>query len=90
MSKCGCPSRAPYWDLDRNPGMCPDWEETQGPLALQVGAESTEPHQPGLFIYFFNLYYFLFIYFPFPLSPRTLFHLHSPPSLLDHHTAVCP
>ena len=32
----------------RNPGMCPDGESNQGPFGLQAGAQSTEPHQPGL------------------------------------------
>ena len=34
-------------DLAPNPGMCPDWELNQWPLASQSGAQSTEPHQPG-------------------------------------------
>ena len=44
----GCLSLPPYWDLARNPGMCPDWELNQGPFASQFGAQSTEPHQSGL------------------------------------------
>ena len=49
-SMCGCLSHAPYWgpDLDCNPGMCPDWELNQQPFGSQAGAQSTEPHQPGL------------------------------------------
>ena len=35
-------------DLAYNPGMCPDWELNQQPFGLQAGAQSTEPHQPGL------------------------------------------
>ena len=38
-------------DLVCNPGMCPDWESNQRPFGLQAGAQSTEPHQPGLKIY---------------------------------------
>ena len=34
-------------DLASNPGMCPDWESNQWPFGSQVGAQSTEPHQPG-------------------------------------------
>ena len=45
---CGCLLHAPYWGPGRNPGMCPDWESNQRPFGLQVGAQSTEPHQPGL------------------------------------------
>ena len=33
-----------------NPGMCPDWELSQGPFSSQAGTQSTEPHQPGLYI----------------------------------------
>ena len=47
---CGRLSCAPQWrpDLAHNPGMCPDEELNQRPLRLQAGAQSTEPHQPGL------------------------------------------
>ena len=38
----------PTGDLASNPGMCPDWESNQPPFGLQVGTQSTEPHQPGL------------------------------------------
>ena len=38
-------------DLARNPGMCPDWESNQRPFGSQAGAQSTEPHQAGLFFY---------------------------------------
>ena len=33
--------------------MCPDWESKQRPFGSQVGAQSTEPHQLGLFFVFF-------------------------------------
>ena len=35
-------------DLACNPGMCPDWGLNQQPFTSQSGAQSTEPHQPGL------------------------------------------
>ncbi|KAF6072927.1 hypothetical protein HJG60_010008 [Phyllostomus discolor] len=35
-------------DLARNPGICPDQETSQQPFCSQAGAQSTEPHQPGL------------------------------------------
>ena len=38
----------PTGDLARNPGMCPDWESTQQPLASLARTQSIEPHQPGL------------------------------------------
>ena len=38
----------PTGDLACNPGMCPDWELNRGPLGLQAGTPSTEPHQPQL------------------------------------------
>ena len=40
---------SPARDLDCNPGMCPDWESDWPPFGLQAGAQSTEPHQPGLY-----------------------------------------
>ena len=39
----------PIRDLDHNPGMCPDWELNWRPFGSQACAQSTEPHQPGLF-----------------------------------------
>ena len=48
----------PAGDLAYNLGVCPDWESNQQPLSLQDSAQSTEPHQPGLFLalllYIFN------------------------------------
>ena len=41
----------PTGDLARNPGMSPDWDSNQRPFGLQAGAQSTEPHQPGLYLY---------------------------------------
>ena len=38
----------PIGDLAHNPGMCPDWESNQQTFGLQTGAQSTEPHHPGL------------------------------------------
>ena len=43
---CGC--------LSRSPGMCPDWALNQPPFDSQAGAQSTEPHQPGLKHNFFK------------------------------------
>ena len=47
---CGCLSSSLYWDLDCNPGICPDWELNWQPFGLQAGTQSTEPHQPGLIL----------------------------------------
>ena len=38
----------PTGDLAHNTGVCPDWELNWRPFDLQVGAQSTEPDQPGL------------------------------------------
>ena len=38
-------------DLACNLRMCPDWESNWWPLGLQVGTQSTEPHQPGLYYF---------------------------------------
>ena len=45
-SMCGCFSRAPYWGLAHNPGMCPDWESNQQHFGSQADTQSTEPRQP--------------------------------------------
>ena len=42
----------PTGDLVHNPGMRPDWESNQRPFASRSGAQSTEPHQPGLTLIF--------------------------------------
>ena len=42
----------PTGDLACNLGLCPDWESNQESFDSQAGAQSTEPHQPGLFHYF--------------------------------------
>ena len=47
---CGCLSRAPTRDLACNPGMCPDWESNLQPFGSQAVTQSTELHQPGLFL----------------------------------------
>ena len=47
-SMCGCLLHTPTGDLANNPGMCPDWESNRQPFGSQAGAQSTEPHQPGL------------------------------------------
>ena len=52
----------PTGDLACNPGLCPDWESNWQPFALQSGAQSTEPHQPGQeFIHFTCCIWFLTI-----------------------------
>ena len=38
----------PTGNLAHNPGMSHDGELNQQPFSLQAGAQSTEPHQPGL------------------------------------------
>ena len=50
---CGGLSCAPTGDLVRNPGMCSDWESNQRPFGSQARAQSAEPHQPGLILYYF-------------------------------------
>ena len=44
-------------DLAHNPGMCHDRESNLRPFGLQAGAQSTEPHQPGLMLVFKTTYY---------------------------------
>ena len=39
---------APNQALTHNSGMCPDWESNWWHFGSQAGAQSTEPHQPGL------------------------------------------
>ena len=47
--QCVVASQAPpTGDLACNLGMRPDWESNQRPFGSQAGAQSTEPHQPGL------------------------------------------
>ena len=48
---------SPTGDLAHNPGMCPDWESNQWPFGSQAGAQSTEPHQPGLEKIFEKIFY---------------------------------
>ena len=49
---CGCLSLAPYWgpSLACNPGTGHDSHRQA--FGLQAGAQSSEPHQPGLSFYF--------------------------------------
>ena len=42
------PCVPPTGNLACNSGICPDWESNQQPFGLQAGAQSSEPHQPGL------------------------------------------
>ena len=47
--QCVVASHAPpTGDLASNPGMCPDCESNWRPFGSQAGAQSTEPHWPGL------------------------------------------
>ena len=60
-------SRAPpTGGLAHNPGMCPNWESNWRLFGSQAGTQSTEPHQPGLYIYIYlylyYIYYILYIY----------------------------
>ena len=41
--------------LSHNPGMCPDWELNLQHVVLQDNAQSTEPHQSGINIYFYYI-----------------------------------
>ena len=49
---CGCLSCVPHWGPGPQPrlGMCPDWESNWQPFGSWARAQSTEPHQPGLFV----------------------------------------
>ena len=40
----------PTGDLARSPVIGSDWELNQQPFGSQSGAQSTEPHQPGLYL----------------------------------------
>ena len=42
-------AHTPSGDLAHNPGMCPDRESNGQPFDSQDGAQSTEPHKPGLY-----------------------------------------
>ena len=63
--QCAVASRTPpIGDLAHNPGMYPDWESNQQPFGSQVGAQSTEPHQPGLIFLFFSGTFIFVGHFP--------------------------
>ena len=47
--------RPPAGDLA--PGMCPDWESNQRPFGLKASSQSTEPHQPELYVFLFGTFY---------------------------------
>ena len=49
----GCLSLTPH--LARNPGMCLDWESNRQPFGSQASTQSTEPHQPGLYLFLYVL-----------------------------------
>ena len=42
----------PTGDLAHNPGMCPDWESNWQLFGSQAHAQSSELHQPGLFMFY--------------------------------------
>ena len=42
----------PTGDQACNPGVCPNWKSNLQPFSSKAGAQSTEPHQPGLFLIF--------------------------------------
>ena len=66
--QCVVASRVcPTGDLAHNPGMCPAWESNQQPSGLQAGAQSTEPHQPGLIL-------FLTSFLKLPYSSECVYH----------------
>ena len=68
--------------LTSKPGMCPDWKLNQQPFRSQAGTQSTEPHQPGLKLYFINYASTVFlIFFPLPPPPSTPHSLRQSP----HH-----
>ena len=47
--QCVVASHAPpTGDLAHNPSSCCDWESNWQPFGSLAGAQSTEPHQPGL------------------------------------------
>ena len=53
----------PTGALACNPGMCPDWESNWRPLGSQASAQTTEPHQSGLYTYILdNIYTFTHIH----------------------------
>ena len=52
--QCVVASHAPPTvDLAFNPGKCSDWESNLQPFGLQAGTQSTEPHQPRLWVAFY-------------------------------------
>ena len=52
--QCVVASHMPHTGaLALNPGICPSWELNWLPLGLQASAQSTEPHQPGLYAMFY-------------------------------------
>ena len=53
--QCVVASRMPpTGDLARNPGMHPDWESNWRPFGLQASTQSTEVHQPGQILNFYQ------------------------------------
>ena len=44
----------PFENLACHPSMCPGWELNLQPVGLQASAQSTEPQQPGLVVFFLS------------------------------------
>ena len=51
------PCTSPTGDLACNSGMCPDWESNMQPFDSQAGTQSTEPHQPGLYVFIVTYFF---------------------------------
>ena len=49
------PGMLPDWDWTGNPGVRPDLEWNQWPLAFQNDAQATEPHWSGHYFIVFNI-----------------------------------
>ena len=65
---CGCLSHAPTENQGHNPSMFPDWELNQRPFGLQVGTQSTEPHQQGPMFVSNGMFFFSSFESHFPVS----------------------
>ena len=50
---CGCLSGAPYWGTWLATQACALTRNQTATLGSQAGAQSTEPHQPGLDVFIF-------------------------------------
>ena len=59
-SMCGCLSHTPHWGSGPQPRHVPWWKSNQRPFGSQASAQSTEPQQPGLYIYIIYICIFIF------------------------------